>query len=60
MAAEADGVLYLDQGVALNSSTGKTIAALWSGGATGLAIGDGRIAVVTDPRVIDLFGLRGF
>jgi outer membrane protein assembly factor BamB len=60
MAAEAGGVLYLDQGVALNSGTGKTIEALWSGGASGLAIGDGRIAVVNDPRVIDLFGLHGF
>ncbi len=60
IAAEAGGVLYLDQGVALNSGTGKTIEALWSGGASGLAIGDGRIAVVNDPRVIDLFGLPGF
>jgi hypothetical protein len=59
MAAEAGGVLYLDQGVALNSGTGNTIETLWSGGASGLAIGDGRIAVVTDPRVIDLFGLHG-
>jgi len=60
IAAEAGGVLYLDQGVALNSATGKTIEALWSGGASALAIGDGRIAVVNDPRVIDLFGLHGF
>jgi len=60
LAAEAGGVLYLDQGLALNSGTGKTFETLWSGGASGLAIGDGRIAVVNDPRVIDLFGLHGF
>jgi outer membrane protein assembly factor BamB len=59
-ATEAGGVLYLDQGLALNAGTGRTISALWSGGqATSLVVGDGRIAVVTDPRVLDLYGLPG-
>ena len=61
LAAEAGGVLYLDQGLALNSATGQTIATVWPGpDASFLAVGDGRIAVVTDPRVLDLFGLPGF
>jgi len=59
LAAEAGGVLYLDQGLALNSSTGQAITSLWNGTATALVIGDGRIASVTDPRVLDLFGLHG-
>ena len=63
LAAEAGGVLYLDLGLVLNSGTGQTITELWSstiGGpirASALAVGDGRIAAVTDPRVLDLYGL---
>lgn len=61
LAAEAGGVLYLDNGVALNAATGKTIVSLPSGpAARALVIGDGRIAMVTDPRVIDLYGLPGY
>ena len=59
LAAEADGVLYLDQGPALNTSTGQTITTLWNGAATALAVGNGRIAAVTEPRVLDLYGLPG-
>jgi hypothetical protein len=72
LAAEAGGVLYLDNGAALNAATGKAIEFVWNsinyGTAqfprTGLpvgaiAVGDGRIAVITDPRVLDLFGLAG-
>jgi outer membrane protein assembly factor BamB len=65
LAAEAGGVLYLDQGNglgqgnALNAATGKSITDLWDGTASALAVGDGRIAVVTDPRVLDLYGLPG-
>jgi len=60
MAAEAGGVLYLDQGPALNIANGRTLATLWADvTATSLAVGDGRIAVVTDPRVLDLYGLPG-
>jgi len=61
LAAEADGVLYLDSGVALNAATGMVIKRVWSShyAASAMAIGDGRIAVVTDPRVLDLYGLPG-
>lgn len=64
LAAEADGVLYLDSGAALNASTGKTITTIWptefgSKPATALAVGDGRIAVSTDPWTLDLYGLPG-
>lgn len=64
LAAEADGVLYLDSGAALNTATGKPITTIWASPNTGptttaLAVGDGRIAVVSDPRVLDLFGLPG-
>ncbi len=62
LAAEADGVLYLDSGDALNAATGKVIKTLasYNSLATALAVGDGRIAVVSDPRVLDLFGLPGY
>ena len=64
LAAEADGVLYLDFGAALNASTGKVIKTLWTKfngttAATAIAVGQGRIAVVTNPRVLDLYGLKG-
>ena len=65
LAAEADGVLYLNIGIAVNAATGKAITTIWgsitlgSQPATALAVGDGRIAVVTDPRIIDLYGLAG-
>jgi len=65
LAAEADGVLYLDGGVALDTGNGKTLATLWTGrAALSLAISDGRIAAVTAPpstlsKVIDLYGLTG-
>ena len=63
--AEADGVLYLwapDNGYALSASTGKVLKLLWSSASqpTALAVGDGRIAVVSEPRVVDLYGLSGY
>lgn len=57
---DAGGLLYLDDGDVLNATTGKHIRWLFSGGASALAVGDGRIAAVTDPRVIDLYGLSGY
>jgi len=65
LAAEADGVLYLDGGLALDTGNGKTLATLWTGrSALSLAISDGRIAAVTAPaftlsKVIDVYGLKG-
>ena len=40
---------------------GQVIKKLWSPSpaANALAVGDGRIAVVSDPRVLDLYGLPG-
>jgi hypothetical protein len=60
LAAEAGGVLYLDFGRALNAATGQALKTLWAGTASAIAVGDGRIAVVVDPRVCDLYGLSGY
>lgn len=65
LAAEADGVLYLDSGYALNAATGHVITRIWgtftyNSRPTAIAVGDGRIAVVGAPRVLDLFGLPGY
>jgi outer membrane protein assembly factor BamB len=63
IAAEADGVLYTPFGSALNTATGKIITQTWDvftySNVTAMAVGDGRIAVAGDPRVLDLFGLPG-
>jgi outer membrane protein assembly factor BamB len=62
LAAEAGGVLYLAEGYALDTATGKTLTTLWDPFdllATGLAVGDGRVAAVLDRRVVDLYGLPG-
>ncbi len=63
LAASAGGVLYLDQGLALNTGTGAIMATLWVGSqASALAVGNGRIAVVTGPagQVLKLYGLPGY
>ena len=60
LAAEADGVLYLNYGSALNTATGKRITSIWTTGGDPLAVGDGRIAIGADPRNIDLYGLPGY
>jgi hypothetical protein len=60
LAASAGGVLYLDQGLALNTGTGATMATLRAGSqASALAVGNGRITVVTAPagQVLKLYGL---
>ena len=64
LAASAGGVLYLDQGLALNTGTGKTIATLWAADSpvAALAVGNGRIAAATGPftpngQVLDLYGM---
>jgi outer membrane protein assembly factor BamB len=58
VAAEADGVLYLDNGEALMGSTGAFIKQAFPGSSE-FAVGDGRIAVISDHRIIDLYGLPG-
>jgi outer membrane protein assembly factor BamB len=66
IAAEADGALYLNSGAALNAATGHVITTIWGaeeipfGTSAAIAVGDGRIAVVSDPRVLDLYGLPGY
>jgi outer membrane protein assembly factor BamB len=60
LAAEANGVLYLSDGSAVSTGSGATITSLWdTDSATALVVGDGRIAAVNDPRVLDLYGLPG-
>src|SRR5262249_7398369 len=61
LAAEADGVLYLNYGAALNTATGKRTTRIWpiNPPRTALAVGDGRIATVTG-RKINLYGLPGY
>ena len=58
VAADADGVLYLNDGDALVGSTGSLIRQVFPGGGA-FAVGDGRIAVISDCRIIDLYGLPG-
>jgi outer membrane protein assembly factor BamB len=63
LASSAGGVLYLDHGLALNTGTGTTMATVWAASrqATGLAVGDGRIAAVSgNGQVLDLYGLPGY
>ncbi len=62
LAAEAGGVLYLADGQALTASTGAQLGFIWAGSAlaaSAIAVGEGRIAVVNDPRVLDIYGLPG-
>lgn len=58
-AAEADGVLYLSTGEALNAATGQLVNSIEFPNT--IAVGDGRIAVINEinPRVLDLYGLAG-
>jgi PQQ-like domain len=65
LVVEAGGVLYLGDGEALNATSGAHLSYVWEEPnpnlpAEALAVGEGRIAVVDDPRVLDLYGLSGF
>jgi outer membrane protein assembly factor BamB len=63
LAIVGGGVLYLSDGAALNTDSGALLTTLWSSTdtapnpATSLAVGDGRVAAVTNPAAIDLYGL---
>jgi hypothetical protein len=51
-------------GAALNTAAGKLITTVWRPldsrqPPTAVAVGDGRIAIVSEPRVLDLYGLPG-
>jgi hypothetical protein len=63
LGAEADGVLYLDFGPALNAATGQVIKKCATGctpSVAALAVGDGRIAISQYSRILDLYGLPGY
>jgi hypothetical protein len=46
--------------LALNARTGARVTALWAHVmASAFVVGDGQIAVVTRPQVLDLYGLPG-
>jgi hypothetical protein len=61
IAAVAHGILVLGNGHILNANTGAIITELWNTDfnmpTSSLAIGDGRVAIATDYRVLDLYGL---
>ncbi len=53
-------MLYLGDGVMLNSATGASLGRLYStGSASILMVAGGRVAVVTAARTLDLYGLAG-
>ena len=57
LGAFAGGVLYLSNGKALRASTGATLKTLWSGQASSLVVGDGRICAVVNPQKLNVYGL---
>ena len=59
LAAEAGGVLYLANGEVLASATGAHLRTLFESPAQALVVGDGRVGVVVEPRLLDLYGLAG-
>jgi outer membrane protein assembly factor BamB len=62
LAAEAGGALYLADGKVVNTATGHTLIALWQGDATGIAVGNGRVAAAAStgqslPSALDVYGI---
>lgn len=55
--AFAGGVLYLGDGEALNAGSGAAIRSVWSGQASSVVVGDGRICAVVNPRKLGVYGL---
>ncbi len=64
LASTAGRVLYLADGKVLSASSGQVITRLWPFATSGLAIGDGRIAVVRAPNrvpessTLDIYALH--
>ncbi len=54
--AVANGLIYTPGGDVLRTSNGTVVTTLWSDPATYVSVGDGRVAAVTDARIIDLYG----
>jgi outer membrane protein assembly factor BamB len=62
LAAEAGGaagVLYLSDGQAVSAATGQLLRRIFTGSATELAVGQGRIAVSLSATKLSLYGLAG-
>lgn len=57
--AVAGKVLYANNGVVLDASSGKLLALLGDPDGTDVSVGAGRVAIAADERIIDLYGLRG-
>jgi hypothetical protein len=57
LGAFAGGVLYLGNGKALRASSGATLRTLWSGQASSLVVGDGRICAVVTAQKLNVYGL---
>ena len=47
-------------GEVLRATDGTLLTRLWTGQAETLLVGDGRVAAVLDPRILDIYGLAGF
>jgi PQQ-like domain len=62
VAVVAGGLIYAAVGDVLNASTGAFVTQLWAGTtpATQIVVGEGRVAAITEPRVLDLYGLAGY
>ena len=65
--AEANDVLYRDNGDVLSAATGAKLATLFNTDesfdtvtAKAIVVGDARVAVVTPDRIVDLYGLSGY
>jgi outer membrane protein assembly factor BamB len=62
LAAEAGGVLYLADGLAVNASTGAQLRTIWTSSSpapAALAVGEGRIAVANGAKTLEIYGLPG-
>ncbi len=57
--ALAGSLLYTPTGAVLDASTGAPITRLWAGAARELSVGNGYVAAVVTPRVLDVYGLPG-
>lgn len=57
--AVADGVVYTSDGDALLASNGAVLTTILGAQASALSVGDGYLAVQTDPRIVDVYGLAG-
>jgi outer membrane protein assembly factor BamB len=60
LGAEAAGLLYLSDGSVRDTRTGVVVRRIGNGdGTSALEEGNGRVAMIDGPRVLDLYGLAG-